>query len=489
MFPAEKEGEWEPCKVRLRERKKHVTQQPPVEANGTEAANGEHGTNGANDAIVAGEAKETNGTDALNSEREDPELYEDWETDEGAIWAMDHGHIVNWPCFYALLTHVYNQLSPHMPIQTPILLIGQPCWSQKDHELITQFFFEKFRCPGLTIMDSASAALYGLNVQNACVIDIGYQKADITAISDFEVQSIGRTMALTKCGGEAMTQNLLKHLASRKFTRDMCEQLKQSPICEILLPGTPMPGSGQTQSEDITNPAAAASTGATGSGPGHRLSGGAMGAEPRGPGEGTEVGDDGEDTEGVLDVASIVTGGQGKMEEFLAKKEKEKAEKASRKKGDSAPSQAKPVRIPNSQRERSTFMYRDNAVLDALKGMSLSREDMADAKAKLDEGKQKSAPSDSQADPTGVEPTSPATASIGRASAPRREIEVGIERFQAASDGILERIADAVHRTISAVDVVKRAEIWDSLILVGRGSKIKGLNTSSIVIVLLLTYD
>jgi actin-related protein 9 len=455
MFTAEKEGEWEPCRVRQRERKKHVTEKPP-ESNDAEGANTANGMNG------------------FNGESEEPELYEDWETDEGAVWAMNQGYIVNWPCFMALLTHVYNQLSPHMPIQTPILLIGQPCWSQKDHEQITQFFFEKFRCPGLTIMDSASAALYGFNVQNACIIDIGYQKADITAISDFEVQSIGRTVALPKCGGEAMTQNLLRQLAPRKFTRDMCEQLKQSSICEILPPGTPMPGSGERQTEEITNPAAAASTGATGSGPGHRTSAGAMGAEPRGPGEGTEVGDDADDNEGVLDVASIVAGGAGKMEEFLAKKEKEKAEKATRKKGDAAPSQAKPSRVPNAQREKTTFMYRDNAVLDALKGMSLSREDMADAKAKLDEGKQKQAPAEAHADANGAEPTSPTAASIGRASAPRREIEVGIERFQAASDGILERITDAVHHTISAVDVVKRSDIWDSLILVGRGSRVKG---------------
>lgn len=436
-----------------------------------------------------GEApKEANGTNGVNGEQEEPELYEDWETDEGAVWAMNQGRVVNWSCFYALLTYVYNQLSPHASIQTPLLLIGQPCWSQKDHEQITQFFFERFKCPGLTIVDSASAALYGFNVQNACVVDIGYQKADITAISDFEIQSIGRTVALPKCGGEAMTQNLLKQLAPRKFTRDMCEQLKQSPICEILLPGTPMPGSGQTQIEEITNPAAAASTGATGSGPGHRTSTGAMGAEPRGPGEGTEVGDDNDDNEGVLDVASIVTGGAGKMEEFLAKKEREKAEKAARKKGESGPAQAKIARIPNSQREKATFMYRDNAVLDALKGMSLSREDMADAKAKLDEGKQKPAPADAHIDATGPEPTSPTTATMGQASAPRREIEVGIERFQAASDGILERIADAIHHTISAVDVVKRAELWDSLILVGRGSRIRGENSISMLDSKLLTY-
>ena len=56
----------------------------------------------------------------------------------------------------------------------------------------------------------------------------------------------------------------------------------------------------------------------------------------------------------------------------------------------------------------------------------------------------------------------------------RKEIEVGTERFQAASQ-VLDIIADAVHRTILSVDdVSKRGELWDSLIIVGNGSRIRG---------------
>ena len=57
-----------------------------------------------------------------------------------------------------------------------------------------------------------------------------------------------------------------------------------------------------------------------------------------------------------------------------------------------------------------------------------------------------------------------------------QEIEVGIERFQAASGGLLEKIADAVYLAISSVeDVAKRSEVWDNLIVVGNGSKICGM--------------
>ena len=456
MFPAEKEGEWEPYRVRQKDKSKPVTN----------------------------EAKPTNGE--ANDQSEGLDLYEDWDTDEGAVWPIVDGRIANWSCFFALLNHVYNKLSPHMHIQTPILCVSQPCWTEQDCETITQFFFEKFRCPAFALIDSAATSLYGFNVENACVIDVGFTKADITAISGFGVQELGRTVGLPKCGGEAMTQTLLKHLQSKGFTRDMCEPLKKSPICEVLPPGTPLPGGDAMETEEVTNPAAAASTGAVGSGPGQRNTAGAMGEAPLGPGPGTEVGEEngnGDDNEGILDVATIVTAGEKKMEEFLARKERERLEKASRKKAaaeTSKSNESKQAKLPNSKREKATFLYADHAVLDALKGMSLSNEKMAEAKATLDEGsgKKETATADTTTDAsntaTGESSGATTAANIGVAGAPRREIEVGIERFQAASDGIIDRIADAVHRTISAVDVVKRADVWDNLILVGNGSKIRG---------------
>ena len=66
-----------------------------------------------------------------------------------------------------------------------------------------------------------------------------------------------------------------------------------------------------------------------------------------------------------------------------------------------------------------------------------------------------------------------------------REIEVGVERFLLATarqgvtdritEGLLEDIATQIHYTILAVpDATKRSELWDSLIIVGCGSKVKG---------------
>ena len=67
------------------------------------------------------------------------------------------------------------------------------------------------------------------------------------------------------------------------------------------------------------------------------------------------------------------------------------------------------------------------------------------------------------------------TEALFRQNECRREVEVGIERFQAAECGIIQTIADAVYRIISRVDdISRRQELWDTLVVVGNGSKIKG---------------
>lgn len=460
MFLAEKDGEWEPYKVRRRTDK---TERNPV---------------------LQEEAEEINDMKKTFGEPEDDEIIyeEDPVSEEGAVWPISEGGITNWPCFFALMTHVYNTLNP--PFHTPILLIAQPAWTPREHEKLTQFFFEKFKTPAFGLMDSAIATAWAYGVHTATVVDVGRDKVDVTAVSEFIPHGIGRVVALPNCGGEAMTERLLEILRSKGFTREMCEQLKRSAICEILPVGVRLPGTSDSPAQQvITNPAAAASTGATGSGPGRRESAAALGMVPRGPRPDTEIGEEqnGDDeNEGVLDVASIVAG--GKMNEYLARKEREKQEKAAAKKkgAETAPVQARPVRLPNSKRERNTFMYEDHALLDQLKSMNLGSKGMAEAQAALDEGPQKKHDAPEQMDVgeprSAIEANGTSDFLFSSHTGPiRREIEVGTERFQAASGGILERIADAIHRTISSVEEVnKRSELWDSLIICGNGSKIRG---------------
>jgi actin-related protein 9 len=325
-------------------------------------------------------------------------------------------------------------------------------------------------------------------VHTATIVDVGKNKTDVTAVSEFIPQTQGRVVSLSGCGGEALTSGLVSKLKKQGFNRDMCEQLKRSQICEILPPGIPLPGSGAAAEKDIiSNPAAAASTGATSSGPAGAAT---IGNVPRGPGVDTEVGEETalDENEGVLDVASIVAG--GKMTEYLAKKEKEKQEKAlAKKKGVPVPDAAnRQARLPNSRREKATFLYEDHALLDTLKNMDLGTQGLADARTALNEvtGKQAQEHGES-AEPRSVHDSNGASEG-SKTGTIKREIEVGIERFQADSDGVLEKIAAAVHRTISSVDEVqKRSDLWDNLIICGNGSRLRGQSLYSPHVLSVLT--
>ena len=363
---------------------------------------------------------------------------DDFQDREGAVYPIQGGHIVNFPCFFALLWHVYNTVSP--PFHSPVLLVSQPCWTARDHEILTQFFFEHFKIPAFCIVDAALTATYAYGVQNAIVVDVGYDKCDVTAVIDYAVNQLGRAAALEGCGGRSMTRRLCQLLQNKDFTEDMAEQLKRSAICEILPLGISLPNA--SQNGEVINPAAAASTGALDSGANAKdMDGLRPGQAPRGPGLGTEVGEEGgngedDDNEGVLDVAAIVA--KDNAAELLAKREQERAAKELARKGRLAEA-ARPMRLKNSEREKATFSYEEVGSVD-----------------RTDPG---SSPNRKR----------------------KREVEVGVERFGAASpvpgesEGIIDKIAAAIHSTVSTYpDASQRSALWDNLIVLGQGSKIRG---------------
>ncbi|KAL8900059.1 MAG: hypothetical protein Q9192_001271 [Flavoplaca navasiana] len=470
MFPAEKKGEWEPLKVRERKITKQKKDVAPEPKDGDTAMGGTDG--------------QTNDADTTTGE-EGTYFEEDPTTEEGAIYPIREGRVVDWSCLFALMTHIYNTLSP--PFHTPILIITQPAWTAQDHETLTQFFFEKFKTPAFCLMDSALAVCYAYGASTATVVDIGYEKCDITAVNDFLINDAGRGIALTGCGGESMTQRLLELLSSKGFTRDMCEQLKRSGICEILPPGTAMPGEAETEEANI-NPAAAASAGANAVGLKGRGSVGDAAAALRVGANVGEGGDDaqdgeGEDNEGVLDVATIVA--SGKTSEFLARKEKEKAEKAekaaAKKAAQEAANAPKQAKLPNSKRMTATFQFTERRPLEEIN---------QNGKRPLQNGNQNSVEESKHA--KGIEPHASSQTGApepvltshtqtnghqngGATALIRRDVEVGVERFQAATGGMLDQVADAVHRCIHSVpEVGKRGELWDNLIIVGNGSRVRG---------------
>lgn len=316
---------------------------------------------------------------AAGKDEDEWEYVEDPDSDEGAVYPMEGGCIINMEAFLAFLEHVHGLLTTTYH-NTPIVLMASPQWTRPDCEAITLYIFEKTRTPALCMINSALATQYGLKWPHMTVIDIGFEKVDVTCIYDSRIVShmdVGYSAEpggdRVISGGEVFTQRLMQLLRDKDFTHDMAEQLKKSAICEVLPYAPESPLLMDLPEEEPAAPAAvvaAASTAATAAATatGDASKAAAPGADA--PAVAAAAGttdlamDDvvpAADNDGVLDVAAIVTSGQTK--EFIAKKEKEKSERgrAGRRAKDkeAEAAAARPVRLPNAKRARALFHFED----------------------------------------------------------------------------------------------------------------------------------
>ena len=460
MFRSEVPGKYEPYKIREKIVKRTVQAT-------TEPQNGAEGAN--NDAITT----ET---------QEDRVVYEeDMTSDEDAVYPIVKGRVYNWECFFALLEHIHNTLSP--PFHTPVLFLMPSGWVPKEHEYLARFWFEKFKIPALVLMDACLATCWAYSTPSATVVDVGYDKTDVTTVTDFWPCPVSRLLSLPGPSGEAMTRRLEEMLGPKGFTHDMCEQLKKNPICEILPPGTALPS--EAEAPESANPAAAASTGVNGNAAvGNAKPATVQNGLPRGPGPGTEIGvEQADDNEGVLDVASIVA--SGKTSEFLAKKEREKAERAAKRAAAAAADAApKAAKLSNSQKANAVFHYDEPR--KAEEGTN-GEATVGDAAKENVTGKESAAepPTNGEASVSADGPSNaPEPAPLSKKEEKKRiressgyvrkELEVGVERFKAGEE-VIERVIDAIYTNIMGFpDPYERHKFWDSLILCGNGSKVKG---------------
>ncbi|TQV98774.1 hypothetical protein V2A60_007525 [Cordyceps javanica] len=461
---------------------------------------------------------------------EEEEWVEDVDSDEGAVYPIRAGHIVHMDAFLAFLDHVHGLLTTTYH-NTPIMLMASPQWTRPDAEAIARYVFEKTRTPALCIIHSGIATQYGLKWPNMTVIDIGYQKVDVTAIHDGRVVNhidVGASAADDQLsGGEAFTQRLQKLLASQNFTHDMAEQLKKSTICEVL----PYVATADSLFElPVLSPAAALPSAPSATKPLAPVAAPET-SKPEGPTNDEEGSDEKKsEDDGVLDVAAIVTSGQTK--EFLARKEKEKAKPGRKPKTQQEEAPARPARLPNSKRTHNTFFYEEivqelvvpepkqppkevtqengpaGADTDQKLSESTATTDTAAPAAPTAEGS--TAPDVAMTDnaaaaevkeepkPEEPKPEEPQVlATNGDASKPdedaapkdssndtpeyrakrvKKDIEVGLERFTFADRSEIDRIVTAIYRTVQGIDdMYMRPPCWDNIVFVGNGSRLRGL--------------
>ncbi|KAK4159752.1 hypothetical protein QBC43DRAFT_122359 [Cladorrhinum sp. PSN259] len=484
------------------------------------------------------------GTDGTRED--DIEYIEDVDSVEGAVYPIQGGHIVNMGAFLAFLEHVHSVLTTTYH-NTPIMLMASPQWTRRDHEALAAYVFEKTKTPALCLIHSGIATQYGLKWPHMTVVDVGYEKVDVTCIYDGRVvgqdglgpdgvvlpgegegegeegskDNKGTEEKKAISGGEAFTRRLLGLLEGQGFDHEMAEQLKRSNICEVL-PYAPENKEMMELPAEDGAPAAAAATATasaapavgTNSGQGPQI----VTTAPPPPPATTE--DDGElngvdkavNEEGVLDVASLVVSGQTR--EFLAKKEKEKAEKAKagrKGKGQEPESAAaKAGRLPNSKKTKNIFHYEELVTEDvvivpppkengaaatsatATTGTDVDMADTSTAAAPAAEGEKPAASTEDAATtaaaPAETKQEDPVATAAAAASEPaepiterqtrrvRRDIEVGLERFQFADRKEIDRIVEAIYQTVQSVeDMYMRPSCWENVIFVGNGVRLRGL--------------
>ncbi|KAK8011300.1 hypothetical protein PG990_010265 [Apiospora arundinis] len=441
------------------------------------------------------------GGDAAKPEDDDEyEYVEDRDSSEGAIYPIQRGRIANMPAFLAFLDHVHQLLTTSYH-NTPIVLMASPQWTRGDNEIIARFIFEKTKTPALCLMHSAFAAQYGLKWLNMTVVDIGYEKMDVSCIWDSNLvahRSLDYFTPGLEAGGNVLTKQLHGLLKDKGFTLEMCEQLKKSPLAEVLPHVATAKNCMELPEEEV--PAELLAVDAP------KIN------EPTIAAPSTAVDADGIDDkvadEGVLDVANIVT--SGNTREFLAKKEKEKAEraKAKHRKAQEAEAAAnRPLRLPNSKRKTNTFHYEETVHEDvqvplsngapkvesvappATNGDGASVGETApkvegDAAAAAVPGppapEAAPAPTAPAAETTtDVLPFAPEAASSvteRRTKRIRKDLEVGLERFLFVEREYIDQVARLIYNTIQSIpELSKRPDCWNNLVFVGNGSRLRGL--------------
>lgn len=424
---------------------------------------------------------DVNGAEDLKTDEDDYEYVEDRDSVEGAIYPIVGGRIANMEAFLAFLDHVHSLLTTTYH-NTPIVLMASPQWTRPDAEAIARYIFEKTKTPALCLLNSAVAAQYGIKWPSMTVVDIGFEKVDVTCLYDNMIVS-NRTLGFPSpdreiSGGEVFTRKLASLLKDKNFSYEMVEQLKKSSLCEVL------PYVGEldelmelpTETGTTSQPVAAELP---------KLNEPPKPAPQIGAEDDNGIVDDAIAEEGVLDVANIVT--SGNTRDFLAKKEKEKAARGKKGKGQE-PEPSKAARLPNSKRKFATFHYEElvhedvdvpisNGAHNPIPENPTNGEPTATAEGVPTNGEESKAPVVSE-EATELPFATEAANSVTerRTRRVRKDFDIGLERFLFADRGEIDRITETVYRTIQSIDdIYKRSSCWDNIVFVGNGSRLRGL--------------
>ncbi|KIK61595.1 hypothetical protein GYMLUDRAFT_166101 [Collybiopsis luxurians FD-317 M1] len=110
--------------------------------------------------------------------------------DIAVSWPFADGGVRDWTQAEAIWKYVlFNQLQlRRAQNESPVLLSMYPGLSRDTYERTCQIFFERFNVAGLGILERPMAQLYATTNLSGVVVDIEYDKTDITPIYDGFIQ-------------------------------------------------------------------------------------------------------------------------------------------------------------------------------------------------------------------------------------------------------------------------------------------------------------
>ncbi|KAF9258915.1 actin-related protein [Marasmius fiardii PR-910] len=144
-------------------------------------------------------------------------------------WPFADGDVRDWTQAEALWKHVlFNHLQiRRVQNESPVLLSIAAGLPRDHYERICQIFFERFNVAGFGILERPMAQIYATTSLSGVVVDIDYEKTDISSIYEgFIIKNACTTVSL----GTRDCQNYLAHLL----------QSNQSVITALSPPEAPL---------------------------------------------------------------------------------------------------------------------------------------------------------------------------------------------------------------------------------------------------------
>lgn len=151
-------------------------------------------------------------------------------TDSEPIYPVVSGRINDEKAFNYILKMICRSVSPVDGLTPAVSLVACLSWTRRQMERIAHYMFEEVGVPALSIFLQGTVTSYAFATSDCLVIDIGQDKTEISAVTQFETNR--HASVIIEIGGNSINTELANILP--QLTSEQIEDLKRSDIYEVL---------------------------------------------------------------------------------------------------------------------------------------------------------------------------------------------------------------------------------------------------------------